>query len=56
MWKVSMDPKIDAEIKRDEAEIWRDIQNLDGPANKLGLEFHRNPGVDRAGKRRAGTL
>jgi protein tyrosine/serine phosphatase len=23
---------------------------------KLGLEFHRNHGIDRAGKRRAGTL
>lgn len=41
MWKVSMDPKVDAEIKRDEAEIWRDIQNLDGPAHKLGLEFQK---------------
>ena len=39
MWKASMDPKIEGELKQDEAEIWKDIQNMKGPGENLLKEY-----------------
>jgi hypothetical protein len=41
MWKLSLDPKVDQEIQQGKADVWRDIQNLDKPAHKLGMEFQK---------------
>lgn len=41
MWKVSMDPKIDQEIQQGKAEVWRDMQGLKRPFQKLGVEFQK---------------
>jgi hypothetical protein len=41
MWKLSLDPKVDQQIQQGKADVWRDIKNLDKPANKLGMEFQK---------------
>lgn len=41
MWKLSMNPKVDQEIKQGLGEVSNDFQNLERPGQKLAAEFQK---------------